>query len=405
MKSRYSVILATIALCLTSCNKTYRPNDYELFANIPVYSEIIESIDYTAMVTGVNAPVDTKARWKIGGTDLGFPYYDEKSKNMFYLFGDTFAEVRSSSSLFWRSNVLGYSRDLDLSNGISFDGFIIDDSQNMAKEVIPSPHNPNGVGGEITAIPTGGIIINDNHYVFVMSINEWLEVGWDVNYCACWKSTDGGKTFAMVPNLLWNGSSRAKRLYTEYRCEITYEGTAAHINDNFMQIFPYQINDYVYIMGIPSGRFGGAKLGRVKIDKFEDFTAYEYYTGKDEEGTPLWEKGTLGLQALIENDDSYVVEPQVGEPGISYSTYFGKHMLSYYSNNKIVFRLSENLIDWSDYVIVATSEEFKTLYGGFTHQKFEQKQGKIQYFLVSQYYVKELGDNQYNVKLLKVTFK
>lgn len=406
MKSKFIVLFPLFTLCLSGCNSQYVPNDYDKFKDLPTYSPLIESVDYTAMVTGVNAPTNTKEKWLIGGTDLGLPYYDNQSGKMFYLFGDTFPEAsKASGGDLWRSNVLGYSKDFNLSNGLSFDGFITDPQKGYAKYIIPSEHNPNGTGGERTAIPTGGISINGTQYVFYMSITEWLSVGWDVNFCGCYKSTDGGENFTQVKNLYWSGSTKQKRTYTAYKYDIGYDKTENHINDNFMQIFPYQVEDYVYIIGIPGGRFGGAKLGRVKIEDFENFDKYEYYTGKNSEGEQIWLEGSEGLKALTDNSSSYIVEPQVGEPGLSYSTYFGKHMLSYYSNNKIIFRLSDNMVDWSDSVTIATSEEFNQLYGGFTHQKFEEKQGKIQYFLVSQYYVQDLGENQYNVKLLKVTFK
>jgi len=406
MRNKLAIFLSIGVLCASGCSKGYRPNDYDKFANLPVYSDSIKSVEYNAMVTGRNAPVDTVAKWKIGGTDLGFPYYDSTSNKMFYAFGDTFPEPgKSSAGELWRSNILGHSTDYDLSDGITFDKFSQDKEKGYAGYIIKSEHNQNGAGGERTAIPTGGIVINGVQYMFYMSITEWLSVGWDCNFCAVYKSTDGGETFSGVNGLYWCGNTYQKRANAVYRCNTTYEETANHINDNFMQIFPYQIGEYVYIMGIPSGRFGGAKLGRVLATNIELFNEYEYYTGKDVSGNPVWVKGTAGLSALIDNDKSYVVEPQVGEPGISYSTYFGKHMLSYYTTNKIVFRLSDNMIDWSDYVIIATSHEFEQLYGGFTHQKFEQNSGKIQYFLVSQYYVEDLGDNQYNVKLLKVTYK
>ncbi|MGI6735329.1 MAG: DUF4185 domain-containing protein [Bacilli bacterium] len=404
MKKKYRILLPLLALCLVGCDKqAYRPNDYEMFADLPVYSDVIKSVEYAAMVTGVNAPTDTKKDWKIGGTDLGFPYYDTKTKNMFYLFGDTFGDAPRGSGL-WRSNVLGYSKDFDFSDGLSFDGFITD-KNGMAKEIIPSPKDPNGVGGERTAIPTGGISIDGTHYVFWMSITEWLSSGWDVNLCACYKSTDDGKTFTEVENLYWVGSTRAKRAYAEDRLETTLEETANHISNDFMQVNPYRVGDLVYIIGITGGRFGGAKLGRVAVNDIEDFTKYEYYTGKDNDGKPVWIQGTAGLEALVDNEASYVVEPTVAEPCLSYSTYFGKHMLSYYTRDKIVFRLSDNLIDWSEYVAICSSANFVQLYGGFTHQMLSDKRGKNQYFLVSQFYVDKLGDNQYNVKLIKVTYK
>ena len=79
--------------------------------------------------------------------------------------------------------------------------------------------------------------------------------------------------------------------------------------------------------------------------------------------------------------------------------------MSYYSKNQIVMRTSKNLFDWDQEEVITTSKEFIQLYGGFAHELYMDGNGKVMYFLVSQYMNEQLGDEGYNVRLLKVTFK
>ena len=225
----------------------------------PVYSQIIESVEDIGLITGVAASEDTLEKYNIGGTDLGIPYYDEKREQMYLLFGDTFEGINNMQEG-WRSQTVGISKDFDFSDGFKFDSFISDASGN-AIQIIESMHDGNDAGGERTCIPTGGIEINGTHYVFYMSIREWLDVGWDVNFCSVAKSTDG-EQFEILTDLYWAenneiGQTNAALILEQDEVEIK-----AHVTDHFMQIFPYRVDDYVYMYGIPSGRFGGVKLGR-----------------------------------------------------------------------------------------------------------------------------------------------
>ena len=158
------------------------------------------------------------------------------------------------------------------------------------------------------------------------------------------------------------------------------------------------------MFGLTAGRFGGCKLARVKTENIENFHEYEYYIGKDESNNPTWLKGKEGLNAIKNNDNSYVVEPQVGELSVCYNAYLEKYVMSYYSKNKIVMRTSDNLIDWSEIDIITTSAEFTRLYGGFSHELYMEDNGKVMYFLISQYMDKSLAEEGYNVRLLKITF-
>ena len=370
-------------------------------SSLPVYSKMMTSVEDLGLVTGKLANPSTLDPYKIGGTDLGIPYYDETREQMYLLFGDTFEGVNNMTGD-WRSQTVGISKDFNLSDGLTFDSFI-SDSKGRAVQIIESMHDSNGAGGERTCIPTGGIEVNGVHYVFYMSIREWLSVGWDVNFCALAKSTDA-QNFTILKDMYWTEEENAGKENTELLLEQPKEEIANHEGDDFLQIFPYRKGEYIYLFGLTSGRFGGCKLGRVKPENIESFQKYEYFTGKDENGTPLWVEGTEGLKAIKNNDDSYIVEPQVGELSVCFNAYLNKYVMSYYSKNKIVMRTSYDLIDWTEIEIITTSEEFIQLYGGFSHELYMEENGKVMYFLISQYMNKSLSEEGYNVRLLKVKF-
>lgn len=370
---------------------------------LAVYSSKIASVYDVAMLTGPLGKTDTLTEWGIGGTDLGFPYYDEASGKMMFLFGDTFSSVNGGSSG-WRSNVLGITSDLDASDGIVFDEFA-HNVEGMAKQIIDSRHDTSN-NGEYTSIPTGGIAINGVHYVFYMAIKDWQNNTWNVNYCNVAKSTDGGKNFTKMSNLYWVNEPSKNPLAQTNVCgtlNVTAEEANKHVSSGFMQIFPYAYQEYVYLFGLPSGRGGGVKLGRVKAAEIEQFDKYQYYYGGE------WYTGSAGLAKVKDemDENSYIVMPSVGEVCVSYNKYLGKHMMTYYTNNKVVFRTSSDLISWSKSETIVTNTEFLQLYGGFTHEKYTSDDGKTVYLFLSKWYNYADGADKtgYNVRVLSFTLK
>lgn len=369
---------------------------------LKVYSDKISSVYDVAMLTGALGKTDTLTEWGIGGTDLGFPYYDASNNKMVFLFGDTFSSVNKGNAG-WRSNVIGVTSDFDASDGITFDSFIHNIS-GMAKQVIDSPHDTSNKG-EYTSIPTGGIELNGTHYVFYMAIKDWQYNTWNVNYCNVAKSTDG-KNFVKMDNLYWLNASTKNSLAEANVMStlgVTKADAAGHVAPGFMQIFPYVVGDYVYLFGLSSGRAGGVKLGRVLKADIESFDKYQYYHGGN------WYMGAEGLSKVKDEMDeaSYVVLPTVGEVCVSYNKYLDAHMMTYYTNNKIVFRTSKDLVKWSKAETVVTNAEFLQLYGGFTHEKYTSADGKTVYMFVSKWYnsVDITDKTGYNVRVLSFTLK
>lgn len=412
-KLRFAAIVmcAVIALSmvgLVACNGNNpdtpdnpdKPKPTPIGTPLKVYSDKISSVYDVAMLTGPSGKTNTHADWGIGGTDLGFPYYDATNNKMMFLFGDTFSSVNSGSAG-WRSNVLGMTSDFDASDGITFDSFVCN-MPGMAKQIVDSVHDTSNEG-EYTSIPTGGIELNGTHYVFYMAIKDWQNNTWNVNYCNVAKSTDG-KNFVKMNNLYWlNSSAKNSRAEANVMSTlgVSKADAAGHVAPAFMQIFPYIYGDYVYMFGLPSGRSGGVKLARVLKADIESFDKYQYYYDGN------WYTGAEGLAKVKDEMDeaSYVVLPTVGEVCVSYNKYLEAHMMTYYTNNKIVFRTSKDLVKWSKAETIVTNAEFLQLYGGFTHEKYTSDDGKTVYLMLSKWYnyVDSSDPTGYNVRVLSFT--
>lgn len=401
MKKSLLIVMMLLLTIFSLVGCTNEGNEQKTYYH--VYSNKIESLEYVAMLTGVNAYENTQEKWDIGGTDLGFPYYDSTRGQMYFLFGDTFHGINTGDGN-WRSQVIGISTDLDASDGIEFDSFISNDKKGWATQIIPALHDPNDAEGERTTIPTGGIAINGVHYVFYMSVREWFEIGWAVNFCGLAKSTDG-KNFTVSKDIFWAEDDTIGQINAASILNVNSDNIGGHVSQNFLQVFPYQVGEYVYLFGITNGRSGGCKLARVLTTDIEDFSKYEYYTGKDFDSNPIWVKGTEGLKKIKNNDDSYILEPQVGELSVSYNKYLGKYVMSFYSLDRIVMSFSDDLINWSNVEVLISSNDLIIPYGGFSHEYYMEQDGKVMYFFISQYYEQSLGDNGYNVKIVKCTFK
>ena len=391
MKKIIGLFLALVtALSFTACKPSSPSGSYE--DDTMSYSRFVENVKTTAQLTGKKAVTDTLSNWQIGGTDLGFPIYNSTNDTMYIAFGDTFRNPENMTGG-WRSNVLGISRDFDLSDGLAFDGFL-ESREGIAGAVIEGMHADDGT--EVTKIPTGGIKIDGAMYLFYMSVRQWTTPGeWLVNYCAAVKSVDQGRTWERVYDLTWINDMderlTAQAVSFANRDANNREnvgGVAAEgrVSDNFMQIFPIDGKDgYIYLFAIPQGRSGGAKLARVKRDSFEDFSAYEYFTGR-KDGAAVYAQGSDGLSSLKQNDDSYIILPTTGEVSVMYNEYLKKWTAIYYTKNTVSFCMADEIDGtYSLPETLITNSEYAGLYGGMCHEKYSKNQGKTFYFFLSQW--------------------
>ena len=323
----------------------------------------VTNIKFISMITGPDSENNTESRWKVSGTDIGVLFGEE---TIYMAFGDTFYSGSSEASFdqLWRSNVLAV-----ISDDVPEDGFTIDsmitDSEGYAKQFIPGVKNgeEEGLYGgfQVTAIPTGGIEIDGNLYVSYMSVSWWGAPGiWTCNFGGIVKSEDKGETFTIIEDLRWPGDS------------------------NFIQLSMVRSGDYVYMYGIPAGRFGSVKLMRVRVDMIEDPEKYEYFVSFDDQGSPVYKPGEKGRK-----EAKVVASPSVGEHSVVYNEYINGYIMSYYNpkTDAIEVRSSENLEGpFSTPIEAITSEMLPTLYGAFMHERLVADEGKRIYMAVSQFF-------------------
>lgn len=297
----------------------------------------------------VNNGTDTK--YNVGGTDLGIVW--EISSGYYGLFfGDTFgADFNPNFSApgpnggSWRSNVLLYSDDTNLEDGLRISGAAVDQG-GRARQIIYSAHVTNGFG-DYTSIPTSAVHANNRDYVHYFNIKTWD--GWVTNYSGMYRSMDGGGTWDKVNGISWGGESF------------------------FGQVGFCNIGDgYVYMVGTQSGRDSKPKLARVKESGIESQSQYEFWNGAD------WKKGQ-------EKEATTLIDDIAGELSVEYLPEFEKWVILYFNGPRyeITMRYADKITGpWSDPLTVASGLSYPQLYGSFIHPLSKQEGGKL-YFIMS----------------------
>lgn len=388
-------------------------------------NSVIENVEWLGLITGPDSlSADVCARAQVGGTDLGFPVFVESNRKMFLFFGDTF-QVKMQG--LWRSNVCAYTSQTDkLTDGLRLEGFLMQEDGKMAKGIVNSSHV---VCDERTKIPTGSIYVDGTIYLFFFSKYAWVANGVprdrSMNFGGAVKSVDEGKTWQRLPELTWFDHNKTPEDYlcgnnTERLRFLALEDVdltalnaetdiCSHTGYYFTQMFPVDGKDgYIYFLGEGGYRSSGMKLARVKkeIASIENFEEYFYFNGIDDEGNPVWLKGSSGLKTVCENEKAFIIDDVCGEQSCIYNEYLKKWIVAYTTvPDRISYVFSEQI--WGPYseprTLIDTSYPFPnkdtSIYGGFMHEKWTEEKGKVFYFIMSQY------DLAYNSSIVKVTLK
>ena len=332
------------------------------------FDDKVSYVSKISLLTGPDSTDNFEMLFNAGiyGTDLGISF--DFNGQTVYLFGDTFAGPNRTST--WNSNFIAVSNDKDLYDGIEFSEVITND-RGMVLPFLQGAHNDghetdNSI--EVTKIPTGALTLNDTVYLFYMSVRYWGTSGkWNVNYNQCLKSTDL-HTWEEVEGLCW----------TE---ELAF---------NFGQIYPMDDpnSDYIYIYGIPGGRFGNMVCGRVLESDIENFEKYEYQVSDN-----VWVSGSEGLRQLHANP-YYLLDTRVAEPCICYNPYLGKYMFLnsmggvYMATADKPYQKFENNVKLFDGSVAG-------VYGPFTCSNLFEENGKAFYLVGSEWGI-------YNVHVFKI---
>lgn len=307
-------------------------------------------------------------KYDVGGTDLGIMWEMEPTRIGLF-FGDTTGkdwipteEGGPGRASNWRSNVLAFSTDTDLDDGLTIDSWITDENGN-AREIAYSAHNTSGTG-DFTSIPTAAIRVGNVDYMHYMNVRTWQSTkGWDTNWSSMYISTDNGQT--------WE------------RKEEIFFGELSH----FAQVCYAKNGDgYVYMIGTQSGRYDNAYLARIQQDEMLRQDEYEYWND---------DSGWLKNQEFMA---SPIFEAPVSEISLMYHEKFKMWLVTYLNqNNGIVFRYTKDLTgEWSDDINIVSGYEYGGMYSPYMHPL--KSDGDRLYFLMSMW-------GYYNVYLMSVDMK
>ncbi|SDC19954.1 protein of unknown function [Niabella drilacis] len=335
---------------------------------------IVAHVKRIARVTGATRagerfpnPNQTDIRYDVGGTDLGIAWrMGNGTVGLF--FGDTYGRDFKpgaggpGEAGNWRSNILAFSSDNNLSDGLTLNGMLTAGGMTAAKEVIASRHDPD-CNGEHTMIPTAAIHAGGADYVHCMNIHCWGTPGkWNINYAGLFRSTDNGKTWHSCKGVRFPAASK------------------------FAQAAFTKKDGWVYMLGTPAGRHGPVYLLRATEKGLAFRQQFAYWN--EARG---WVKGDEAMATPV-------IEAPAGEMSVIYNETFRRWIVVYLdvSRKALVLRDSEQLQrGWSAPKTLVNAADYPGLYGSFI---YPSQNGTELYFLMSVW-------KDYNVFLMKADLK
>lgn len=347
------------------------------YKNSYSHDERVASVRNLGPVTGKSSP---NAGLLLGSgataTDLGIPVPLDNGR-IAYLYGDTFSGGALNRGI-WNSNFMAIADDVIPHSGIRFTDLYRKEDGSI-RPLIQGEHcrnlkeNLDGYKGEVTKIPTGGIVVNGSLYAFYMSISYWGVAGeWIVRHSSVLKSDPNHLELHRFEPLTFDIS----------------EGQGL-----LGQIFPFldeKEPDYVMFLCTGGGRIHKPILMRVPKDRFEDKGAYELRGLKD--WVPINKSDGVELY--------HPLNVAIAEPSVMYDRYLGKWMICNLEDGGMYLRLSESLYEpFEERIKLFDGTNMHAFYGGFLHEHLSSDSGRKLYLQISEY------DPIYNTSLLEVTFK
>lgn len=324
-----------------------------LSCTLPIYGIDLKNVRMVARVTGDAIPGETIPNpnrtgpdYEVFGTDLGFMWHMDGTRiGMF--FGDTSGKgfvinKNGGNGENWRSNVLAFSTDTDLTDGLKIDNMVTDEN-GSAFEVCPGAKaNPKVYQ---TSIPTSAIRAGKLDCVHIMNIYDWgaPHGRWLTNYSTLYTSKDNGQN--------WQ------------RCqEVTF-----HPDSHFSQVAYAKKDGWVYMVGTQAGRGDAAYLARFKEKDILSIKAYEYWNGDAKK----WIRGE-------ESAATPILRGPVGEISLLWHKKSQRWIMTYnYDPNHdkkpvtdihaILYCDAKDITQWNEPKVLLTAREYPALYCAYMH--------------------------------------
>jgi Domain of unknown function (DUF4185) len=323
-------------------------------ASLPFRLAGVADVKQVAQLTGPDS-INKTDRFFVAGQDLGSMF--QANGKTWFVFGDTFGQrdegMTGGGGTGWRSNTMAWTSDTDPSDGITFGGYIVDET-GWAQELIPGKQVDNV---EMTIIPTYGFAANGAMYLDFMSVKHWGDPGeWVTNYSGLAKSTDGGQTWTKLDAPRWPGDS------------------------NFIQVSVTNIDGELYFWGVTHGRFGGVALMKVAEADVEKQGAYRYFTGTAADGTPQWSPDMAKAKVIVDST--------VGELSVNWNEYLQRWLMTYTDGGGDGADLREAAAPWgpwSDAITLVSATDVPGLYAPYMLPAYTADGGRTIYFALSKW--------------------
>lgn len=347
----------TVASLASACSGEPRPVPTKVATDFVLAG--VTGVTRIAQLTGPGAINDTSGVL-LAGTDLG--HMTTVGERTWFVFGDTFGirdeDAFGGTGEVWKSNCLAWTTDDDPSDGITFDGWILDELEQV-KEVIPGDHTPNDQLGEVTKIPTQLFAVGESLYLGYMSVTHWGDPGvWEADHAGLAKSEDDGQTWRILDGVSWPGGSNFVQLA---QVPLTVDG-----------------EDWIYLWGIPAGRFGPVQLMRVPAtdEALADPGAYRYFAG-EVDGEATW-SGDAG-------DAVVILDKGTAELSVLWSTHLERWLLSTMLDNgsAVLYEGLSPWGPWSEPHEILTQADTPGLYAPYLCPRYVDNDGRRLYFTLS----------------------
>ena len=120
------------------------------------------------------------------------------------------------------------------------------------------------------------------------------------------------------------------------------------------------------------------------VADLENMEAYQYFTGLDEQGAPIWKKGSAAI-----GEATPILEGPIGEISVIYNQYLGNFIITYLAEDSGSIVMREMITPWGEFSkkwTIASSGTYPSLYGAYMHPDYVENQGQSVYFTMSQYF-------------------